>query len=289
MKCFAKQMSDIRVFLSHTSDLDVPSDGTASLVVGAIRTIAALPGFSVEEQTTTFTAEDQTSAEMCRRRLKGCDVYVGIIGHARGTVVEDDPLGRSFVEFEFDVAREFGLPRIVLVLDAVPQNAAQIAPSQSEFRARLATTQEIVFARVADRGELQRALERALVKFQPGTPEHMSCHVEWAAPDELRSLGVDPCEHRWAVYVRNASDYPAYKVTTLVRSNNGGQDFEIDMGTLAAHDVTTTPYVLNLERENFDPDGDRPTVEMSFTMAGIRWCRRQDGSLSRIASRRKRD
>ena len=43
-------MSNIRVFLSHTSDLDGPSDGAANLVVGAIRTIAALPGFSVEEQ-----------------------------------------------------------------------------------------------------------------------------------------------------------------------------------------------------------------------------------------------
>ena len=44
-------------------------------------------------------------------------------------------------------------------------------------------------------------------------------------------------------------------------------DFEIDMGTLAAHDVKSPPYVLNLEHLDFDPDGDRPNVEMSFTMA----------------------
>ena len=116
----------------------------------------------------------------------------------------------------------------------------------------------------------------------------MSCRVEWAAPHELRSLDIDPNEHRWAVYVRNGSDYPAYEVTTLIRSNNGGQDFEIDMGTLAAHDVKSPPYVLNLERQDFDPNGDRPNVEMSFTMAGIRWCRRQDGSLSTTRSRRTR-
>jgi hypothetical protein len=87
-------MGDIRVFLSHTSDLDAPLDGAASLVLSAIRTIAALPGFSVEEQTTTFAAEDQTSAEVCRRRLAGCNVYVGIIGYARGTLVDASRVGQ---------------------------------------------------------------------------------------------------------------------------------------------------------------------------------------------------
>jgi hypothetical protein len=66
-------MEDIRVFLSHTSDLDAPSDESTNFVGAAIRAIAALPGFSVEEQTTTFTAEDQTPAEVCSRRLGGCD------------------------------------------------------------------------------------------------------------------------------------------------------------------------------------------------------------------------
>jgi hypothetical protein len=281
-------MGDIRVFLSHTSDLDAPLDGAASLVLSAIRTIAALPGFSVEEQTTTFAAEDQTSAEVCRRRLAGCNVYVGIIGYARGTLVDGDPGGRSFVEFEFEIAHELGLPRIVLVWEAASADAREMMPSQFAFRSRLAETQEIVFARFADRSELRFTLERALVKFQPSTSEHMSCHVEWAAPHELRSLNIDPSAHRWAVYVRNASDYPAYEVTTVVRSNNDGQDFEIDIGTIAAHDVTNSPYVLNLELEDFDPEGDRPGLEMSFTMAGIRWCRRQDGSVSTTRPKRRR-
>jgi hypothetical protein len=247
-----------------------------------------LPGFSVEEQTPTFAAEDQTSAEVCRRRLAGCNVYVGIIGYARGTLVDGDPGGRSFVEFEFEIAHELGLPRIVLVWEAASADAREMMPSQFAFRSRLAETQEIVFARFADRSELRFTLERALVKFQPSTSEHMSCHVEWAAPHELRSLNIDPSAHRWAVYVRNASDYPAYEVTTVVRSNNDGQDCEIDIGTIAAHDVTNSPYVLNLELEDFDPEGDRPGLEMSFTMAGIRWCRRQDGSVSTTRPKRRR-
>ena len=274
-------MADLRIFLSHTSDLDTPSDDATSFVGTAIRTIAALPGFSVEEQTTTFTAEDQTSAEVCRRRLAGCDVYVGIIGYARGTPVEADPAGRSFVEFEFDVARELGLPRIVLIWDGDAARTTVIAPPQSAFRSRLATTQEIVVARFNDRGNLRLALERALATFRPETSDHVSCHVEWAAPAELSSLGIDPRERRWAVYVRNAGEYPAFEVTTTVHSNNGGEDFEIDMGTLAARDVMSAPYVLNLERESFDPDRDRPVVEVSFTMAGVRWHRRPDGSLVR--------
>jgi hypothetical protein len=273
-------MEDLRVFLSHTSDLDARSDQATSFVETAIRTIAALPGFSVEEQRTTFTAEDQTSAQVVRRRLARCDIYVGIVGYAHGTTVEADPAGRSFVELEFDVAHEeVGLPRIVLMLDADVAGSACIAPAQSAFRSRLEATQELVFARFNDPGELRQALERALEAFRPATSEHVSCHVEWAAPGELSSIGVDPHERRWAVYVRNAGDYPAFNVIATVHSNNGGDDFPVDMGTLAARDVMSTPYILNLECESFDPDGDRPAVDLSFTMAGVQWHRRPDGSL----------
>jgi hypothetical protein len=278
-------MGDLRVFLSHTSDLDAPSNEAASFVGTAIHAIAALPGFSVEEQRTTFTAEDQTSAEVVRRRLARCDIYVGIVGYAHGTAVEGDPAGRSFVELEFDTAREAGLPRIVLMLDADAARAAGIAQPQSAFRARLEATQELVFARFNDGGELRLALEHALAAFRPAASEHVSCHVEWAAPAELGAIGVDPRERRWAIYVRNAGEYPAYDVIATVHSNNGRDDYSIDMGTLAARDVMSTPYILNLERESFDPDGDRPVVELSFTMSGIHWHRRPDGSL--VPARRR--
>lgn len=272
-------MDDLRVFLSHTSDLAAAPD----FVEAAIRTIASLPGLSVEEQTTTFTAEDLPPAEVCRRRLAGSDVYVGLVGYTHGTPVKDDPAGRSFVELEFDVARELGLPRIVLMLAAEPGRAMTL--EQSAFRSRLEQSQEIVFASFTERGDLRLALERALAAFRPEVSEHVSCHVEWATGSELSGLGIDARAHRWAVYVRNASAYPAFQVLARVQSNTGGDDLEIDMGTIAARDLTGSPYVLNLEVADFDPEGDRPLVELSFTIAAVRWRRRVDGSLTRAARR----
>ncbi len=282
-------MDHLRVFLSHTSDLDTPSDPSRNFVGAAIRTIAALPGFSVEEQTTTFAAEDGTPAEVCRRRLAACNIYVGIIGYAPGTPVGGDSANRSFVEFEFDVAREFCLPRILLVWNAPGKARDNVAQSQSSFRARLGETQEIVFAPFTNVGDLRLALENALAAFQPRESEHVSCHVEWAAPAELASIGVPPYERRWGVYARNGSPYPAYNLMVRVHSNNGGKDYEIDMGTLPARDVTSTPYILNEERDSFDPEGDRPVTEMSFTVAGIRWRRRADGSLVRVPRASSKD
>jgi hypothetical protein len=279
-------MSDLRVFISHTSDLATSPDGAPSFGGTAIATIAALEGFSAEEQSTTFAAEDQTSAETSRRRLAACDIYLGIVGFERGTQVKGDDAARSFVEFEFDVARELNIPRIVVMFD--PQGGRRLPATlrQSEFRFRLVSTQEIVFERFANQAELRSAIQRALIQFQPGTSEHVSCHIEWARPDELGGLGIDPAVRRWAVYVRNGGDYPAYNVLVSVRSNNGGDDVDIDMGTLAARDVTRSPYVLNLEAGSFDPDGDRPAVELYFTVAGVRWHRWANGSLVRQRNNR---
>ena len=66
--------------------------------------MASLDGIKAEEQDTTFHAEPVIPAEMCRRKVAECDVYVGIIGYRHGTVVADDPHERSFVELEYDEA-----------------------------------------------------------------------------------------------------------------------------------------------------------------------------------------
>jgi hypothetical protein len=241
----------------------------------------------VEEQSTTFAAEDQTAAEMCRRRLAACDIYVGIVGFERGTLVKGDGAARAFVEFEFDVARELKKPRIVLMFDPKDGRRVRVTAPQSEFRSRLASTQEIVFARFGDQGDMRSALQRALVPFQPETAEHLSCHIEWASPKDLRDAGIDPGVRRWAVYVRNGGDYPAYNIVAALRSNNGGEDLNLEMGTLAARDVASSPYVLNLESDSFDPAGDRPVVDLYFTMTGVCWHRRPDGSLVREDKNRK--
>ena len=271
-------MADIRVFLSHTSELDGSPDGSPSPVDTAIRTIAALRGFSVEEQSTTFAAEDASPAEVCRRRVSACDIYVGIVGYGPGTGVRGDPKGRSFVELEFDVAGERGLPRIVLLWDPEDDSVARPARS-SAFRSRLESSQHIVFERCRDRGALRAALERALMTYQPATSDRVWCYVQWASEQELSSLNIDPRARRWAIYVRNASDHPARQVIVSVHSNNGRNDLPLRWGMVDAGDVRTSHYVLNEEVESFDPDGDVPVVEMWFTLAGIRWHQRGDGTI----------
>lgn len=273
-------MADLRVFLSHTSELDESTKGSASPVDTAIRAIAALPGFSVEDQSTTFVAEDASPAEVCRRRVGLCDIYVGIIGSEPGTSVRGDPKRRSFVELEFDVAGEKGIPRIVLLWDPEGDSAARPATT-SAFRSRLETSQVNVFKSCHDRGQLRAELEGALKKFQAPTSERVSCYVQWASEHELVKLNIDPRARRWAIYVRNASEYPARQVFVSARSNNGGEDFAIDWGMVDAKDVTTSHYVLNEEVSSFDPNGDVPAVEMWFTLEGIGWHQRRDGRIVR--------
>ena len=63
-----------------------------------------------------FPAADQVPAQMCRERVRGCEVYVGVLGTRYGSPVRDEP-DVSYTELEFDTATEAGLPRLVFVLD----------------------------------------------------------------------------------------------------------------------------------------------------------------------------
>jgi hypothetical protein len=59
-----------------------------------------------------FPAADLPAAQLCADRVRGCDVYVGILGTQYGSPVRDKP-----TELEFDSATEAGLDRLVFLLD----------------------------------------------------------------------------------------------------------------------------------------------------------------------------
>src|SRR5580700_10155659 len=77
-----------RVFVSHTSELrNFPAEGK-SYIAETERAISAA-GHVVAEMA-DFPAADQPAAELCAGRVRGCDVYVGVLGTRYGSPVAED-------------------------------------------------------------------------------------------------------------------------------------------------------------------------------------------------------
>jgi hypothetical protein len=102
-----------RAFVSHTSELrDFP---TGRSYVAAVERAVSACGHVIVDMA-DFPAADQPAAELCRQRVRGCQVYVGVLGTRYGSLVPDKP-EMSYTELEFDTATEARLGRLVFVLD----------------------------------------------------------------------------------------------------------------------------------------------------------------------------
>ena len=135
-----------RVFISHTSELRDFPRGT-SYVAAAERAVSAAGHVIVDMA--DFPAADQAPAQLCADRVRGCDVYVGVLGTRYGSPVRDMP-EVSYTELEFDTATEAGLDRLVFLLDTDAEDVG-IPPSRlidREFGAR----QDAFRRRVRDSG-----------------------------------------------------------------------------------------------------------------------------------------
>jgi len=95
------------VFISHTSELRNFPKGK-SYVAAVERAISAAGHVIVDMA--DFAAADQAPARVCAERVRGCDVYVGILGTRYGSPVRDKP-DVSYAELAFDTATAAGLPR----------------------------------------------------------------------------------------------------------------------------------------------------------------------------------
>jgi tetratricopeptide (TPR) repeat protein len=155
-----------RVFVSHTSELrEFPAAG--SYVAAVERSIMACGHVPVDMA--DFPAADQVPADLCRERVRGCEVYVGVLGTRYGSPVRDEP-EISYTEMEFDTATEAGLDRLVFLLDTnaadvgIPVSRlmdAEFGARQAEFRRR-AQEGGLVTQLFADPATLGQLVERSL-------------------------------------------------------------------------------------------------------------------------------
>ena len=102
-----------RVFVSHTSELrDFPASRS---YVAAVERAISVAGHVVVDMA-DFPAAGQAPAQVCAERVRGCEVYVGVLGTRYGSPVRDRP-EVSYTELEFDTATDAGLDRLVFLLD----------------------------------------------------------------------------------------------------------------------------------------------------------------------------
>ena len=116
-----------------------------------------------------FPAADQVPAQLCVDRVRGCRVYVGVLGTRYGSPVRDKP-EVSYTELEFHAATEAGLPRLVFVLDTdaadtgIPVSALldrEYGVRQDAFRRRVQDS-GLVTGSFGNPDMLGRLVERSL-------------------------------------------------------------------------------------------------------------------------------
>ncbi|HEY6278171.1 MAG TPA: tetratricopeptide repeat protein [Streptosporangiaceae bacterium] len=154
------------MFISHTSELrDFPKE--KSYVAAVERAVSATGNVIVDMA--DFPAAGKPPAQVCAERVRGCDVYVGVLGTRYGSPVRDRP-EVSYTELEFDTATEAGLDRLLFLLDTSAENVGipvsaladhEFGARQAEFRARVQDS-ALLTQSFADPATLGQLVERSL-------------------------------------------------------------------------------------------------------------------------------
>ena len=184
-----------RVFISHTSELrEFPKE--TSYVAAVERAVAAAGHVIVDMR--EFPAADQAPAELCAERVRGCDVYVGILGTRYGSPVRGRP-EVSYTELEFDTATGADKDRLVFLLDTeaddvgIPLSRStdrEFGDRQDAFRRRVQDS-KLVTQSFASPDGLQLLVERSL-RDLAGTRARIGSGIQReqipAEPQPVRAL-----------------------------------------------------------------------------------------------------
>ena len=154
-----------RVFLSHTSELAEFPAGRSFVAAAAAAVTRA--GDAVVDMA-YFTAREAQPSAYCREAVRGCGVYVGLIGLRYGSPVRDEP-EMSYTELEFPPTRVF-------------DQEADRQDRQRAFRARLREA-GVTVGTVASPEQLELMLYQALLESRPAAP---------AAAGGMRVSEADP-------------------------------------------------------------------------------------------------
>jgi hypothetical protein len=214
-----------RVFVSHTSELRNFPAGGKSYIAETERAISAA-GHAVVDMA-NFPGADQVAAELCADRVRGCDVYVAVLGTRYGSPVRDRP-EVSYTELEFDAATAAGLPRLVFLLDTaaadvgIPLGALidhAFGARQEAFRHRVRDS-GLVTQSFASPDELGRLVERSL--------------RELAMRQPLDSRNRRNAEFRgiFVSYRRQESSHFAGRLCDRLASSFGADQVFIDVDTI---------------------------------------------------------
>jgi WD40 repeat protein len=88
-----------------------------------------------------FSAREGRPAAYCENQVRGCDVYVGVLGFRYGSPVPDRTDGISYTDLEFRAATAAGIPRLIFLLDDEAPLPPRLVDSNRErvagFRDRL--------------------------------------------------------------------------------------------------------------------------------------------------------
>jgi tetratricopeptide (TPR) repeat protein len=165
-----------RVFLSHTSELREFPAGRS--FVAAAEQAVIRSGDAIADMA-YFTARDSKPVQYCRDQVRGCDVYVGLIGLRYGSPVCDQP-EVSYTELEFDTATEAGIQRLMFLLDSgaeLPVPPGQLLDQdpalrerQRKFRGKVLDS-GVTAATFATPGQLELQLLQALHDLKDPRPE----------------------------------------------------------------------------------------------------------------------